>query len=112
MFAFWYLLLFILAYGYGWPRLPYALYKSAAWCLVGAISGIGFYLIFSAHKRAHIAISMKPTCLRGLVAAKAHRKRVSHHVHQINKLVIHRASWQDWEDPLPTNRANIQIQPG
>lgn len=69
MFAFWYLVLIILADGYGWPRLPYALYKSAVWCLVGAISGIGFYLLFSAHKRAHIAISMKPTCLRGLVCS-------------------------------------------
>lgn len=69
MFAFWYLLLFILADGYGWPKLPYALYESAAWCLIGVISGIGFYLIFSEHKRARIAISMTPTCFRGLVCS-------------------------------------------
>lgn len=69
MFAFWYFVLFILADGYGWIRLPYALYNSAAWCMVGAISGIGFYFIFSAHRRAHVAQSMKPTCLRGLVCS-------------------------------------------
>jgi hypothetical protein len=69
VFAFWYLVLFILADGYGWPRLPFALYNSAAWCMVGAISGIGFYLIFSAHKRAHIALTLKPTSLRGLVCS-------------------------------------------
>lgn len=68
-FAFWYFVLFILADGYGWPRLPFALYNSAAWCLVGAVLGIGLYFIFSAHKRAHIAQSMKPTCLRGLVCS-------------------------------------------
>ena len=69
MFTFWYFVLFILADGYGWPRLPYALYNSAAWCMVGAVSGMGFYLIFSAHKRAHIDIRLKPSCLRGLVCS-------------------------------------------
>lgn len=69
VFAFWYLVLFILADGYGWPRLPYALYNSAAWCLVGAMLGVGFYFIFTAHKRAHVALSMKPTCLRGMVCS-------------------------------------------
>lgn len=69
MFTFWYFVLFILADGYGWPSLPFALYNSAAWCLVGATFGIGFYFIFSAHKRAQIALSMKPTCLRGLICS-------------------------------------------
>ena len=69
MFTFWYFVLFILADGYGSPRLPYALYNSAAWCMVGAVSGMGFYLIFSAHKRAHIALRLKPTSLRGLVCS-------------------------------------------
>lgn len=68
-FAFWYFVLFILADGYGWPRLPFALYNSAAWLLVGALFGIGFYFIFSAHRRAHIAQTMRPTCLRGLVCS-------------------------------------------
>lgn len=73
VFTFWYFVLFILAgglaNGYGLPKLPFAIYNSAAWCLVGAMSGIGLYFILAAHKSANVAFSMKSTCLRGLVCS-------------------------------------------
>ncbi|MDD5056559.1 MAG: hypothetical protein PHQ60_02200 [Sideroxydans sp.] len=72
-FAFWYLVLFILAggiaNGYGLPKLPYALYNSATWCLIGVVTGVCFYWVFARHRRENVAWSMKSTRLRGLVCS-------------------------------------------